>query len=99
MAHEIAKTLSPEAIVVADGGETAAWKSNAWTGRHPGRFLTHGYLGCLGTGLPFGLACKAAHPGKQVFWIVGDGSAGRRLWGVPTPATYKLSVTGGRNQT
>ena len=40
MAHDIAKTLSPDAIVVADGGETASWMSNAWTARHPGRFLS-----------------------------------------------------------
>ena len=93
MAHEIAKTLSPDAIVVADGGETAAWMSNAWTARHPGRFLTHGYLGCLGTGLPFALACKAAHPDKQVFCIVGDGSAGLNFSEFHTAAKNNLPVT------
>ena len=93
MAHEIAKTLSPEAIVVADGGETAAWMSNAWTARHPGRFLTHGYLGCLGTGLPFALACKAAHPDEQVFCIVGDGSAGLNFSEFHTAVKNHLPVT------
>jgi acetolactate synthase-1/2/3 large subunit len=93
LAHEIAKTLSPDAIVVADGGETAAWMSNAWTARHPGRFLTHGYLGCLGTGLPFALACKAAHPDKQVFCIVGDGSAGLNFSEFHTAAKNNLPVT------
>jgi acetolactate synthase-1/2/3 large subunit len=92
MVHEIAKTLSPDAIVVADGGETAAWMSNAWTARHPGRFLTHGYLGCLGTGLPFALACKAAHPDKQVFCIVGDGSAGLNFSEFHTAAKNNLPI-------
>ena len=93
MAHEIAKTLSPDAIVVADGGETAAWMSNAWTARHPGRFLTHGYLGCLGTGLPFAIACKVAHPGQQVFCIVGDGSAGLNFSEFHTAAKHNLPIT------
>lgn len=93
MAHEIAKTLSPDAIVVADGGETASWMSNAWTARHPGRFLSHGYLGCLGTGLPFAIACKVAHPGQQVFCIVGDGSAGLNFSEFHTAAKHNLPIT------
>jgi len=93
MVHEIANTLSPEAIVVADGGETAAWMSNAWTARSPGRFLSHGYLGCLGTGIPFALACKAAHPDQQVFCIVGDGSAGLNFSEFHTAAKNNLPVT------
>ncbi len=93
MAHEIVNTLSPEAIVVADGGETAAWMSNAWTARFPGRFLSHGYLGCLGTGIPFALACKAAHPDQQVFCIVGDGSAGLNFSEFHTAAKNNLPVT------
>jgi acetolactate synthase I/II/III large subunit len=93
MVHEIAKTLSPDAIVVADGGETAAWMSSAWTARYPGRYLTHGYLGCLGTGMPFALACKAAHPDKQVFCIVGDGSAGLNFSEFHTAAKNNLPIT------
>jgi acetolactate synthase I/II/III large subunit len=93
MAHEIARTLSPDAIVVADGGETANWMSSAWTARHPGRYLTHGYLGCLGTGIPFALACKAAHPDLQVFCIVGDGSAGLNFSEFHTAAKNNLPVT------
>jgi acetolactate synthase-1/2/3 large subunit len=93
MAREIANVLDPEAIVVADGGETAAWMGNAWTARHPGRFLTHGYLGCLGVGLPFALAAKAAHPDKQVFCIVGDGSAGLNFSEFHTGAKNNLPIT------
>lgn len=93
MAHDIAQALSPDAIVVADGGETASWMAGAWTARYPGRFLTHGYLGCLGTGLPFALACKAAHPDKQVFCIVGDGSAGLNFSEFHTAAKNNLPIT------
>jgi acetolactate synthase-1/2/3 large subunit len=93
MAHDIAKTLSSNAIVVADGGETAAWMSNAWTARYPGRFLSHGYLGCLGIGLPFALACKVAHPNREVLCIIGDGSAGLNFSEFHTAAKHNLPVT------
>ena len=31
-----------------------------------GHWLSHGYLGCLGTGMPFAIAAKAAHPDRPV---------------------------------
>jgi acetolactate synthase I/II/III large subunit len=60
MAREVVQALEPDAIVAADGGETAAWMANAFKARRPGTFLSHGYLGCLGIGIPFALAAKAA---------------------------------------
>src|SRR5262249_20851234 len=93
MAHENATLLDPNAIVVADGGEPAAWMGNAWTARRPGRFLSHGYLGCLGVGLPFAMAAKAAHPDEQVFCIIGDGSAGLNFSEFHTAAKNKLPIT------
>ena len=41
-----------------------------------GRWLSHGYLGCLGVGIPFGMAAKVAHPDRRVLVISGDGSIG-----------------------
>jgi thiamine pyrophosphate-dependent acetolactate synthase large subunit-like protein len=93
MVHEIAAALDRDAIVVADGGETASWMSGAWTARQPGSFLSHGYLGCLGVGLPFAMAAKAAHPDRQVFCIVGDGSAGLNFAEFHTAAKHNLPIT------
>ncbi len=93
MAHDIAQALDRDAIVVADGGETASWMGNAWTARHPGSFLSHGYLGCLGVGLPFALAAKAAHPDRQVFCIIGDGSSGLNFSEFHTGAKNNLPIT------
>jgi len=76
LAAEIAKALPRDAIVAADGGETASWMEMAARVHAPGRWLSHGYLGCLGTGLPFALAAKLAHPESPVLCIVGDGSVG-----------------------
>ncbi len=66
----------PEAIIVADGGETASWMEMAARVGAVGRWLSHGYLGCLGTGMPFALAAKVAHPDRPVLCIVGNGSVG-----------------------
>jgi acetolactate synthase I/II/III large subunit len=93
LTRDIAQALNPDAIVVADGGETAAWMGNAWKARVPGSFMTHGYLGCLGTGLPFALAAKVAHPDRQVFCIVGDGSAGLNFSEFHTAVKHKLPIT------
>jgi len=91
--REIAQALDPNAIVVADGGETAAWMGNAWKVRTPGSFMTHGYLGCLGTGLPFANAAKVAHPDRQVFCILGDGSAGLNFSEFHTAVRHNLPIT------
>jgi acetolactate synthase-1/2/3 large subunit len=76
LAHELAQRLGPDDVVVADGGEAAAWMADAAVMRRPGRFLSHGYLGCLGVGLPFAMAAKLAHPQSRVFLVTGDGSVG-----------------------
>jgi acetolactate synthase-1/2/3 large subunit len=93
MAREVAQALAPDAIVAADGGETAAWIANAFKARQPGSFLSHGYLGCLGIGIPFALAAKVAHPQKQVMCVIGDGSVGLNFAEFDTAVRHNLPVT------
>jgi len=93
MAHEVALALDPDAIVAADGGETAAWIANAFKARQPGSFLSHGYLGCLGIGIPFALAAKVAHPQRQVACVIGDGSVGLNFAEFDTAVRHNLPVT------
>jgi len=93
MAREVAQVLEPDAIVAADGGETAAWIANAFKARQAGSFLSHGYLGCLGIGIPFALAAKVAHPQKQVACVIGDGSVGLNFAEFDTAVRHNLPVT------
>jgi len=90
LAKEIAQRLGPDDVVVADGGEAASWIGDAVRMRRPGRFLSHGYLGCLGVGLPFAAACKLAHPDARVLLVTGDGSAGLNFAEVDTAARHRL---------
>jgi acetolactate synthase-1/2/3 large subunit len=92
MAREVAQALDPDAVVAADGGETAAWMANAFKARYPGSFLSHGYLGCLGIGLPFALAAKVAHPQRQVVCVIGDGSVGLNFAEFDTAVRHNLPV-------
>lgn len=93
MAREVANALEPSAIIAADGGETAAWMANAFKARQPGTFLSHGYLGCLGIGLPFALSAKIAHPDRQVVCVIGDGSVGLNFSEFDTAVRHNLPIT------
>jgi acetolactate synthase-1/2/3 large subunit len=93
MAREVVQALERDAILAADGGETAAWMANAFKAREPGTFLSHGYLGCLGIGIPFAMAAKAAHPQRQVVCVIGDGSVGLNFSEFDTAVRQNLPVT------
>jgi acetolactate synthase-1/2/3 large subunit len=92
LAREIADFLGGEAIVVADGGETSQWMSDQAIVEAGGRYLSHGYLGCLGVGIPFGLAAKVAHPDRRVLTITGDGSAGLNIAEFDTAVRHNIPL-------
>ena len=92
LAAEIAKILPRDAIIAADGGETASWMDMVAQVYGPGRWMSHGYLGCLGTGLPFALAAKVARPESPVLCIVGDGSVGLNFAEFDTFVRHELPI-------
>jgi acetolactate synthase-1/2/3 large subunit len=92
LAHAISETVERDAILVADGGETASWMEMTARVHRGGHFLTHGYLGCLGTGMPFAIAAKVAHPERQVLCIVGDGSVGLNFSEFDTMVRHGLPI-------
>lgn len=69
----IQDTLSPDAIVIADGGDTLSFARIGLSGE---KYLDPGALGCLGVGVPFGIAASLAYPDRQVVVVTGDGSFG-----------------------
>ena len=92
LAYEVNRYLGGDAIIVADGGEMAIWMELAVTPKRPGSYLFHGYLGCLGTGIPFGLAAKAAFPDRRVAVITGDGSVGLNFAEFDTAVRHRLPI-------
>ncbi|MFQ5472624.1 MAG: thiamine pyrophosphate-binding protein, partial [Dehalococcoidia bacterium] len=92
LAQEVSSFVEEEGVLVADGGETFVWAEMALEARRPGRYLGHGYLGCLGTGIPFGLAAKLAHPDERVLVLTGDGSVGLNFPEFDTAVRHNLPI-------
>jgi acetolactate synthase-1/2/3 large subunit len=79
--------------LAVDGGDTFVWAELALEARKPGRYLGHGYLGCLGIGLAFALAAKLAHPDEPAVLLTGDGSVGLNFTEFDTAVRHNLPVT------
>lgn len=93
LAHDIARFMDRgDDVLVADGGETAFWLEMTSQIRRGGHWMSHGYLGCLGTGLPFAIAAQTAHPDSRVLCITGDGSVGLNFAEFDTLARHNLPV-------
>lgn len=67
------ESLEKDAIVVADGGDFLSFSRIALSA---GAYLDCGAFGCLGVGVPFGIASALAFPERQVVVVSGDGSFG-----------------------
>ena len=52
-----------------------------------------GQFGCLGTGIPFGIAAKLAQPEQEVFVINGDGSFGFNAMEFDTAIRHGVKIT------
>ncbi len=92
LAREIADFLGGDAIIIADGGDTSGWMGGQAVVESGGSWMSHGYLGCLGVGIPFGLAANVAHPGRRVLTIIGDGSVGLNFAEFDTAVRHGLPL-------
>jgi acetolactate synthase I/II/III large subunit len=89
---EVVRALGPDTIICADGGEASFWAEMAAEPSFPGQLMSHGYLGCLGIGVPFAIGAQLAHPLERVAVITGDGSAGFNLQEFDTLVRHHLPV-------
>ena len=68
------KVLKPDAITIADGGDILSFSRLGFEA--PRTYLDSGTFGCLGVGVPYGVAAALLHPGRQVVVVTGDGAFG-----------------------
>lgn len=93
LAKEVVEFLDKDAVVVADGGDSAAgWFGPLFRARAMGQILSTGTLGCLGLGTGFALAAKLAKPDKQVLIYSGDGAFGLNGMEFDTFVRFNLPV-------
>jgi len=92
LASAVIDALPANAVVAADGGETSAWMETVAEVEGGGQWMSHGYLGCLGTGMAFAIAAKVAHPERPVVCVVGDGSVGLNFAEFDTMVRHRLPI-------
>lgn len=91
---QIQGVFGDDAYYVADGGDTsyyglAGFVSSNYAGvQVPAGAL----LGCLGTGIPFGMAAKLLHPDKPVVVLNGDGSFGFNSMEFDTAVRHNIPI-------
>ncbi len=91
-AEVIASFIDENTIVTTDGGEAKSWLEMVASFPQGTRYMSLGYLGCLGVGMPFALAAQAVEPKKRVICLVGDGAIGLNIQEFDTMVRHNLPV-------
>lgn len=79
-------------IILADGGDAQTWISGARTCTAPLNILDSSLFGCLGVGLPYGVAAKLVNPNRRVLVYTGDGSIGFNFMEIETSIRKNLPL-------
>ncbi len=81
--------LDPTAIVINDGGDFLAFGR---VGLSASTMLDPGPFGCIGIGVPYGIAASLAFPDRQVLVATGDGAFGFNAIEIDTAVRHKAPV-------
>jgi acetolactate synthase-1/2/3 large subunit len=86
------QALTADTTVVFDGGESGAWCDLHLRSAGPGRFMSNGYLGCLGCGPGMAIGAALARPDSRVAVFSGDGAAGFNIQEFDTMVRHALPI-------
>lgn len=91
---QIMEVFGNDAFYVADGGDTSYYGLSGFlSSQKAGVMVPAGaLLGCLGTGIPFAMAAKLAHPDKPVIVLNGDGSFGFNSMEFDTAVRHNIPI-------
>lgn len=87
---ELTPRLSPDTIVIGDGGDFVSFAGRFIEPSRPGHWLDPGPYGCLGTGMGYALAAGVQRPDSPTVLLLGDGAAGFSLMDVETLVRHKV---------
>ncbi|MBV6492026.1 MAG: Acetolactate synthase large subunit IlvB1 [Turneriella sp.] len=88
----VREKVKDDAILVADGGNTAIWANFYWPVKSAGTILSTFKFGMLGAGIAQALGAKAARPGTQICCLIGDGAMGFHPQELETAVRHNLPV-------
>ena len=83
------EAMPEDSIVITDGGDFLAF---ARIGLSAPKMLDPGPFGCIGVGVPYGVAASLAYPGKTVLVATGDGSFGFNAMELDTAVRHNAPV-------
>ncbi|RJP18699.1 MAG: thiamine pyrophosphate-binding protein [Candidatus Abyssobacteria bacterium SURF_5] len=94
LCRELTNFIDEDTIVCIDGGDISVFGSMVLPACTPAQHLANGAssFGCLGVGLPYGLAAKLARPEKKVLVLCGDGSFGFNAMEFDTALRHNLPI-------
>src|SRR5207248_2946337 len=72
--HELSKRLPEGAILASDSGSVANWYARDVRMRAGMLGSLSGTLATMGSGVPYAIGAKFAHPDRPVIALVGDGA-------------------------
>ncbi|WP_340682904.1 thiamine pyrophosphate-requiring protein [Amycolatopsis coloradensis] len=72
--HELSERIPEDAIVTADSGSATNWYARNLRMRARMRGTLSGTLATMGSGVPYAIGAKFAHPDRPVIALVGDGA-------------------------
>ncbi len=91
---EINKMLTPDSIVIGDGGDIIGTAAYVIRPRGLGQWLDAGPLGTLGAGAPYAIAAKLLRPQSDVWVVFGDGAFGLNGMEYDTAVRFNLPFVG-----
>ncbi|WP_370409753.1 thiamine pyrophosphate-requiring protein [Streptomyces fradiae] len=74
VAHALAPLLPDDSMITADAGSVANWYARHITMRPGMRGSLSGTLATMGSGVPYAIGAKFAHPDRPAIALVGDGA-------------------------
>jgi acetolactate synthase-1/2/3 large subunit len=91
---QIQKVVGEDALYVVDGGDTSYFGLTGLQSKERSGVLvpSSNLLGCLGTGIPYGIAAKLARPEKTVVVLNGDGSFGFNAMEFDTAVRHDIPI-------
>jgi acetolactate synthase I/II/III large subunit len=85
--------FGPDAVYMADGGNTALWAYSLLPVTGPRSYHTILELGMLGTGIPAAIGAKLGAPEREVVCVTGDGAAGFNVMEMQSAARERVNLT------
>jgi acetolactate synthase-1/2/3 large subunit len=86
------QTADREPYITVGVGQHQMWAAQYYKFEHPRHWMSSSGLGAMGFGLPAAMGAQAAHPGKLVIDIDGDGSFQMNIQELATLFCEKLPV-------